>query len=347
MNEKSIWLFKLVRDFLTVYLPGQKGASANTVKSYRECLNQLFGYICDMRRIKLGKLSFGHITREAVEGYLEYLETERRCCVSTRNHRLASIRSFAKYVAGRDIGTQALVNDLKDIPIKKAPKPAIIKFFSESALETILGQPDPGKRKELRDLFFMVLMYDAAARNQELLDLTLGDIHSDGETPYVVITGKGKKTRLVPLMQKTIEHFKRYVAAFHPEPSSSDHLFYTERNGGRFVMSPDNTERFIKKYGASAHNVNREVPQSLHPHEFRHSRSMHLYRGGMPLELLGEWLGHAQPSSALIYANADTEMKGKAIDKATSVLNPLITGTAESLEWEDDEALIRRLYGLS
>ena len=112
-------------------------------------------------------------------------------------------------------------------------------------------------------------------------------------------------------------------------------------------MSPDNTERFIKKYGAAAHNVNPEVPKSLHPHMFRHSRSMHLYRNGMPLILLAEWLGHAQLNTTLVYANADTEMKKEAIDKATSKLNPLISGETTFLEWENDEALIRQLYGLS
>jgi len=148
-------------------------------------------------------------------------------------------------------------------------------------------------------------------------------------------------------MPKTVDHFKKYSAAFHPEPSSDNHLFYTERKGSRFAMSPDNSARFIKKYGAAANIVNPEVPKSLQPHAFRHSRSMHLYRSGMPMVLLAEWLGHAQLSSTLIYANADTEMKRVAIEKATSKLNSLVSGDAVYLEWEDDEALIRQLYGLS
>ena len=112
-------------------------------------------------------------------------------------------------------------------------------------------------------------------------------------------------------------------------------------------MSPDCSERFVKKYGTAAHNVNPKVPESLHCHMFRHSRSMHLYKSGMPMVLLAEWLGHAQISSTLIYANADTEMKKEAIMKATSKLNPLLSGETAYLEWEDDEALIRQLYGLS
>jgi site-specific recombinase XerD len=347
MNEKSAHFFKLVRDFLTAYLPGQKAVSRNTIKSYRESLNLLLNYICFRNGVGLGKLSFEYLSREVVESFLAHLEKERNCSVSTRNHRLACIRSFVKYAGVRDIGVQAYVNDLCIIPLKKAPKAAVIKFFSESALKTILEQPDARKKKGLRDLFFMILMYDTGARNQELLDLLLSSVHCDGKSPYVVISGKGGKIRLVPVMSKTIDHFKKYAAIFHSEQIPDEHLFYTERNGKRCAMSPDNTEKFIREYGIVAHSVNPEVPTSLHPHMFRHSRSMHLYRSGMPMVLLSEWLGHAQISTTLVYANADTEMKRNAIEKATSNLSPLISGEAAYLEWENDEAMIRQLYGLS
>ena len=73
----------------------------------------------------------------------------------------------------------------------------------------------------------MILMYDTGARNQELLDLRLKDIHFEGKSPYVVITGKGGKTRLVPVMLKTVEHFKKYFTVFHSGHIPDDHLFYT------------------------------------------------------------------------------------------------------------------------
>ena len=78
---------------------------------------------------------------------------------------------------------------------------------------------------------------------------------------------------------------------------------------------------------------------------FRHSRAMHLYHGGMPLPLLSEWLGHAQLETTMIYAYADTKMKREAIEKATSGINPLKQGQ-EVTSWQDDDELIKRLYGL-
>lgn len=347
MNEKSIRFFKLVRDFLMVYLPDQKAASPNTAKSYREALNLLLDYICVKNEVGLGKLCFEYLSRDAVEGFLDYLEKERQCSVSTRNQRLACVRSFIKYAGIRDIAVQAYVNDLFNIPIKKKAKSPVITYFSETALKMVLEQPNARSKKGLRNLFFMILMYDTGARNQELLDLRLCNIHFDGKSPYVVISGKGGKTRLVPIMPKTVGHFKKYATVFHPRLSPNDYLFYTEQKGNRLPMSPDNTERFIREYGIAAHSVNPEVPKSLHPHMFRHSRSMHLYRNGMPMVLLAEWLGHAQISTTLIYANADTEMKKEAIVKATSTLNPLVSGETAYLEWKNDEAMIRQLYGLS
>jgi site-specific recombinase XerD len=347
MNDKSTHFFKMVRDFLMVYLPDQKAVSPNTIKSYRESLNLLLNYICNTTGIKLGKLNFRNMTRGTVEAFLDYLEKERHCSISTRNQRLACIRAFVKYAGARDVGVQALINDLCGIARKKEAKSAEVSFFSESALKTILDQPDVRKKKDLRNLFFMILLYDTAARNQEVLDLKLSSLHFEEKSPYVVITGKGAKTRLVPVMQKTVEHFKKYAAVFHLVPASDDYLFYTVRHGKRSAMSPDCSEKFIRKYGIAAHEVNSEVPPALHVHQFRHSRSMHLYRNGMPLVLLAEWLGHAQISTSLVYANADTKMKREAIERATSELNPLLSNEIVFPEWEDEEELIRRLYGLS
>jgi hypothetical protein len=68
----------------------------------------------------------------------------------------------------------------------------------------------------------------------------------------------------------------------------------------------------------------------------------------MPAVLLAEWLGHAQITTTLnYYANADTEMKKKAIEKATLKLNPLLSDDPACLDWENDDAMIRKLYGLN
>jgi site-specific recombinase XerD len=298
-----------------------------------------------MENRKLSKISFEKISRQTVENYLDWLEYRRNCSISTRNHRLSCIRSFYKYAAERDVAIAVHSFEFEKIPIKKTVKGRQVKYFEEDALKSILQQPDTRTKKGIRNLFYMILLYDTAARNQELLDLKVSDIHVSAKESHVVICGKGSKTRIVPLMQKTIEHYNNYLRIFHDGKMSDNMLFYVVQKGLRQAMSSDNVEKFIKKYGKTAREQNSKVPETIHPHMFRHARAMHLYRGGMPIVLLSEWLGHAQLETTMIYAYADTKMKRDAIEKATSSISALKQGQ-EVTSWQDDDELIKRLYGL-
>jgi len=329
-----------------MYLPKQKAASQHTIKSYKKTLNLVIDYTKDVINVPTMKIDFETLTRSHIESFLDWLETTRKCSVSTRNQRLAAIKSFYTYASNRDVTVVSYAQEVNKIPIKQSEKVHEIKYFSEDVLKLILQQPDISNKREMRNLFFMILLYDTGARNQEILDLRLNDVYITSKEPYVILTGKGQKSRLVPLMAKTVDHYKKYISDFHPESSENSFLFYTVRKGEKVAMSPDNVEKFIKKYGKAARGQNKEVPENLHPHLFRHSRSMHLYRNGMPLPLLSEWLGHAQLESTMVYAHADTRMKREAIEKATSELSPAITTPVVEIDWNNDET-IKKLYGLA
>jgi integrase len=147
-------------------------------------------------------------------------------------------------------------------------------------------------------------------------------------------------------MQKTVEHFYKYIDVFHSQDRDpNQYLFYTTIHNLKGRMSEDNVARFLNNYSQSARNVCNEMPARIHPHMIRRTRSMHLYRAGMPLALLSEWLGHANPETTLIYVHADTEMKRRAIQKATGKNNPLNDEKMQAF-WKDDDELIRKLYGL-
>ena len=347
MNKDSLHFYQFIRDFLTVYLPLQKASSPNTIKAYRDTINLFLDYLKSEEKVSLLSVTFKNITRNSIEDFLSWLETEKKYSISSRNQRLSGLKSFYKYASGKDKTLMAYYQEILDIPKKKQPKGHEIEFFSETALQSILAEPDIQKRKGHRDLVFLILLYDTAARVQELLDVQLQDVHLDEENPYITLHGKGKKTRLVPVMDKTAEHLRKYLTHFHAEKSDIAFLFYVVRKGNRTAMSPDNAEKLIKKYGKQAREKNADVPEHLYPHMFRHSRAMHLYRNGMPLPLLAEWLGHAQMETTITYyANADTRMKKEAIEKATSELNPLFQSN-EIINWENDEELLKKLYGLS
>jgi site-specific recombinase XerD len=307
-------------------------------------LNQLFDFITIEKHIPLTDVTFETINSRMISDYLEWLEKERHCSVSTRNQRLAGIRSFFKYAGRMDLTVTVFQNEIEKVPFKQTGS-KMVDFMTEAALKAVLAQPDTSTKTGIRNLFFMILMYDTGARNREILDLKVKDFCADSKTPCVHLTGKGNKKRIVPVMAKTVDHFRNYVTVYHPGGSSEQHLFYTVRNGIPPQMSDDNVARFMKKYGNAAKEICAEVPDNLHPHLFRHSRSIHLYRTGMPLELLSEWLGHSQLETTRIYAYADTEMKRAAIQKATGNHNSLMSNDQTPF-WKSDDQIIRKLYGL-
>ena len=228
MNKESRLFFQMVRDFLTVYLPKQKASSPNTIESYRTAMNKYLDYSCNELKIGLDSYTFQHSSRELLEKYLEGMETEGNWSVSSRNQRLAAIRRFYRYAAERNPSVMSCYQEMALIPVKKEAEHEI-EFFSEKALEAILAVPDISSKKGRRDLVFMILLYDTGARIQEILDLCLNDLHISSDEKYVVLTGKGGKTRLVPLMQKTVEHLHKYLDEFHRASDGNSFLFYVDR----------------------------------------------------------------------------------------------------------------------
>ncbi len=344
MKIKNDGLFQALKGFFTIYLTDQRRVSANTLKSYRDALNLFIDYLLIVTGLPLLKLTLANITRDSVSGFLDWIESDRHCGVATRNQRLMCIKSFIGYAAMMDYVQVPIQVNISKIPLKKEPV-CPVEFYSEAALTAILDQPDPLTKIGLRDRFFMILAYDTAARCQELLDLRLRDIEIRQLNSIIYLTGKGSKTRIDPLSAKTIEHYRQYLNVYHPENTRNmdDLVFYTIIHGVKQAMSQDNVAYFIKKYGRSAKRYCSEVPDKLHAHQFRHTRAMHLYRGGMPMALLAEFMGHTSIQSTQIYAYADAEMKREAIRRAMPGSDDI---AYEPPAWENDEMLIRKLYGL-
>jgi len=138
-------------------------------------------------------------------------------------------------------------------------------------------------------------------------------------TGEVLITHtKGRKDRSVPISEKTAEHIRLHIAQFHEETKSDPDapLFYSVIHGIRNPLSLRRIRDIVRMYGESARKKCAEIPENVHPHMFgRHSRAMHLYQHGMPLELISQWLGHVNLETTLMYAHADTEHKRRALPR--------------------------------
>jgi site-specific recombinase XerD len=345
MKIKDKRLFELLKEYLTVYLPLQRVVSPHTVKSYRETLNLYLLSLCIHKHLHLKDISFSDITEKSINIFLKWLEMSRNCGLATQNHHLSVIRAFLKYAGMKEPVYNDYYLSSGQVAHRKANKKMTVNHFSEEALNAMLSQPDSKIRNEHRDLFFMILLYDTGARNSEILSLMPEDIITDTKSPYIIIRGKGKKIRIVPIMKETVQHYKSYMKRFHKERGTDISLFYTVIHAVKQYMSDDNVARFIRKYATMAKKECDAVPDNVTPHMFRHSRALSLYRKGVPLPLISEWLGHSNLETTLIYAYADTEMKRLAIEKATSANHPLRTTEVFDGAKLDDDTL-KRLYGL-
>lgn len=345
-NDASHDFFEMIRKYLTDFLPHVRNMSPHTIQAARDSLNLLLDYCLDICGIPLLKVNFSTIGNTTfISDFLVWLRNERKCGDTTLNQRLSCLRGFFRYAAYEDVTYVSQYQALLTIPQRKVPKNKTIEFLSEEALKTVLNSPKLNTRIGLRDAFYMTLIYDSAARNSEMISLRVKDV-VDEKAPYMFVYGKGRKRRSIPLMPKTMEMLRLYMKRFHDDNCRpDDYLFYTRHNGETFQMSADNVAKFVAQYAEQARHICPQVPERVHPHMFRRSRAMHLYRSGMPLALLAEFLGHENPETTLIYASADTEMKRKAIEKASAHL-VLNEGVAPAPMWENDDEMIRRLYGL-
>lgn len=320
-----------------------RNCSPHTILSYRTSLDQLLYFAKTSKNTKLGLITFDDLNDGMVTAYLDDLEVTKKYSVSSRNLRLACLKAFYRYASMRDTALTVYKQAIDRVPKKKDNNTEPIKYLSEAAVKVLLNQPDITTSKGIRDQFIMVLMYDTAARIQEIINLKICDFRADS-LPQIQLYGKGRKTRMVPLMKETMDHYNRYMSLFHPGESSRSEkpLFYSHRNGKCSPISDDLIRTFMNQYAKKAHEICNEVPESIHPHMWRHTRAMHLYQHGMDLTLVSQWLGHASLSATMIYAYADTEMKRKAIEKATIDI-PL---NSTKNELVDEDEMIRRLYGL-
>ena len=337
--------FKIVRDFLLDYLPIQRNYSTNTVKSYRDTLKIFIEFLREVKHIKLADITFSTFNKNIIIEFLEWLQTKRNCSATSRNHRLTVLRSFFQYAAEQDCTLISLSLTLQKEVKSQKHAGKMVGYLSEAALKALLEQPDTTTRIGLRNSVFMVLMYDTGARCGEILNLRICDLKFKTSNAEVYLLGKGRKPRLAPLLPKTVAHIERYLREFHPDCrlDSEDYLFYTVIHGKRNKISADTIAAFMKKYGEMAKLICPETPEHIHPHMMRHTRAMHYYREGMPLVLLSEYLGHADPQTTRVYAFADTQMKRAAMEKA----EPNQRNTPEPAAiWVNDENMILRLSGI-
>jgi site-specific recombinase XerD len=333
--------FRLIRAWLTVYLPRSRRLSPHTIRSYKTALNLLLTYLRHTRGLGLEQIGFDQVDRAAVTGFTLWLTETKQASPATVNQRLAAIKSFMAFCAGEDPALIALWLQVKQARPARVPARAP-DALAMPAVEALIAAPGQNTRRGIRDTTLILLIFDAAARVQEVLDLTVGDVNTTPRRGTLTITGKGQKTRIVPIMDKTGRHLDQYIDLFHPgRPAPDALLFYTTRAGQHQKMSQDNVSYLLNKHATTARPGCPELPEHVHAHQLRHARAMQMLRAGVPLPHIKEFLGHADITTTSIYATADNQMVRDAVQRAAS-------STPEPVPiWKGDDEMILQLAALT
>ena len=329
---------KYITDFFSVYLPTQKNVSKNTIYSYRDTFKLLLHYCQEVKKIPVERITLKVLSHECITDFLIWLETNRKCSISTRNQRLAAIHSFFRYLQAEEPAGIFNFQKIASIPIKKSKK-TVVAHLTTEAVKLLLKQPDKNTIKGRRDLTLMSVLYDSGARVQELIDIRVCDINL--QTPAVLtLTGKGNKIRQVPIMKNTASLLKNYLLENKLEKivRNENPLF---KNNQNHKLTREGVGYIISKYVESARKTSTIVPLKVKPHMLRHSKAMHLLDAGVNLIYIRDFLGHVDLKTTEIYAKASTETKRKAIEK---VYPNLIDSTLP--DWRKDQDLLAWLSEL-
>ena len=328
MNDFS----KLLSDYFLKYLLNQKGVSENTIKTYRDAFVLLLKYMASNKSIKAYHVKINDFSYETINEFLDWLEEIKGVSVSTRNNRLAAIKSFFRYVSYVDPEYLEICSSILSIQKKKCNSKTM-NYLSINAYIDFISRFNKNDLKDLRDLCVVILLYESDARVSELINVRKKDLHL--EKPYtVILQGKGRKIRSVPLDYSVVKILNKYIKKYNV--SDEDFLFFNAR---RNKLTREGVNYILQKHFKIAKEINNLLyPSTISPHCIRHSRAMHLLENGVNLIYIRDLLGHSSVTVTEIYSKANPEIKRKQILENASRIE-----MKEDYEEEEKENLLEWL----
>lgn len=327
MNDFSYLLSNYFADYLT----NKKGVSNNTIKTYRDCFVSLIKYLEKVKKIKPNKITISMFDFNLINDFLDYLETDKGISVSTRNNRLAAIKSFFKYVGYKKPEYLNLVSSIREISKKKYCQKEM-NYLTIEAIKHLLNSFNLKDKKEYRCFCIILLLYESGARVSELINIKKRDFRFD--KPYtLVLFGKGNKYRRIPIDPTVIEAIKTYVSLFNI--TDNEFLFLNSR---REKLTREGVNAILNKYFLRVKIENSSIyPDNISAHCLRHSKAMHLLENGVNLIYIRDLLGHSSVTTTEIYSKANPEIKRKHIEEVSKLQNFNLNYTNEKenelLDW--------------
>jgi integrase/recombinase XerD len=300
-----------VTAFLRERLPVERMASANTCATYAYAFQLLFEFASKKLKVSPSDLCLEQLDAPLILGFLAHLEKERGCCPSTRNARLTAIKSFFGYVQYRVPSSLEQVRAVLAIPIKKTQS-RLVSYLSVEEMKSLLNAPDPSTRDGIRDRGMLQMALDAGLRVSELVHLRLDDL-SFYPTASVLVRGKGRRERQLPLYKETARTLRAWLAVRGEAPTPE--LFLNAR---RLSLTRSGFEYILAKHVAkAAEKCPSLAKKRASPHVLRHSCAMTVLQATKDLRKVSLWLGHAQIQTTEVYLRADPTEKLETIESMT------------------------------
>jgi integrase/recombinase XerD len=279
---------ELVREYLS-YLRVEKGLSANSIEAYERDLKKLAAW-SEKNGFEIEK-----VTRNDLREWLIDL-SKSDLSESSKRRLVSSIRGFYKFLM---IDGHIKTSPAEDIV---APQKGFYlpKFLNQTEVEMLLSQPDVETEAGLRDRAILELMYSSGLRVSEAVNLQIRDIDFDGGV--LTCTGKGSKTRRVPIGTSAVEWLKSYLVMRRKKENLEVQNLFVNTNGK--PLSRQLIHSFIKAYGEAC------GLEGVSPHTLRHSFATHLVQNRADIRSVQQMLGHADISTTQIYTHiTDAHLK--------------------------------------
>ncbi len=294
-----------VDDFLEMMV-AEKGASQNTVKAYRQDLEQFYDFT--------GCRDLSSITKEDITEFIQYLSSKRNFATKSISRKLSALREFFKFLfSEKDIQDNPSANLL--MPKREKPLP---KFLTRDEINKLIEAAESYDDLNHKRMAVMLeLMYACGLRVSELVSLLENSINF--EKGQILIRGKGNKERIVPVARAALDAVARYF----------DYRDYFLKAKGKSIwMFPSKTsssghltrDAFFKQIKNIA--VKAGIPPSkISPHVLRHSFATHLLNKDVDLRSVQKMLGHEDIATTEIYTHIVSEKLIETVQKKHPLAN--------------------------
>ena len=294
--------------YLREYLPCQRGFSDHSCATYAYGIKLLLLFAAERIGTSPSMLHIEQLNADLIVSFLNHIEEVRGNSAATRNLRLATIKSFMRFVEYRHPALLEQVAQIRAIPTKRHEQ-KLIPHLTMGEVKAILNASHPSTWSGLRDRAMMHVCFSAALRVSELVGAQMSNLEL-GSRPSLLVIGKGRKHRNLPLWKEVTNDVRAWLAvrgrALAPE-------IFLNRN--RRAMTRAGFEYILNKHVTEAAKVclslrNRRVS----PHQLRHSCAVIMLEATGDIRKVALWLGHTDTRTTERYLRMDANKKLEAVE---------------------------------